>query len=113
MAHDNRGIGQEFQALAQVIEAEKDAQMRLGAARVRAEAILQEAQDDARRIATRTDKRIQALHGCFRENLAHKKMEFEEAFQREIGTRGTEIGADKIKDVTNRLARRIVGVDVE
>ena len=113
MAHDNRGIGQEFQALTQVIEAEKSAQMRLATARVRAEGILQEAQDDARKIAIRTDKRIQALHGCFRENLAHKKMELEEAFQREIDMRGTEIGADIVEDVTKRLARQIVGIDAE
>lgn len=113
MADDNRGTGHEFQALTQVIEAEKTAHMQLGTARSRAEAILQEAQDDVRRIAARTDKRIQALHGCFRENIAHKKMEFEEAFRREIGTRGTKIGAEKIKDVANRLARQIVGIDQE
>lgn len=113
MANDNRGTGHEFQRLTQVIEAEKSAQMRLATARARAEAILQEAQDDARKIAIRTDKRIQALHGCFRENLAHKKMELEEAFQREIDMRGTEIGADTIKDITKRLARRIVGIDAK
>ncbi len=113
MAHGNRGIGPEFHALTQVIEAEKTAQMQLDTARARAEGILQEAQDAARRIAIGTDKRIQALHGRFRENLANKKMNFEQAFQRETGARGTAIGADKVKDVTNRLARQIAGVEME
>jgi hypothetical protein len=40
-------------------------------------------------------------------------MELEEAFQREIDMRGKEIGADIVEDVTKRLARQIVGIDVE
>ena len=113
MPNDNRGVGQEFQALAQVLEAEKTAQMQLGTARAQAEAILQKAREDARIIATRTDIRIQALHSRFRDNLANKKTNFEEAFQREIDARETPIGADKFKEVTNRLARQIVGIAKE
>lgn len=113
MTNDNRGVGQEFQALAQVLEAEKTAQMQLDTARGQAEAILQKAREDARLIATRTDMRIQALHSRFRENLANKKAKFEEAFQREINARGTPIGADKFKEVTNGLARQIVGNTME
>lgn len=113
MTNDNRGVGQEFQALAQVLEAEKTAQMQLDTARGQAEAILQKAREDSRIITTRTDSRIQALHGRFRENLANKKTNFEEAFQREIDARGTPIGADKFKEVTNGLARQIVGITTE
>ena len=93
-----------------MLEAEKAAQLQLDTATTQAEAVLQDAQEDARRIATRTDDRIQALHRCFRESITNKKKQFKEAFQREVSARGTEIHAGNIKNVTNRLARQIIGI---
>ena len=104
---------QEFQVLTQVLEAEKNAQTRLDSSRTQAEAILQEAQNDARRIAIRTDKRIQDLHACFRENLARKKSKLEKVFQHERGARSTPIASGKVKEITNRLACHIIGVTQE
>ena len=113
MANDDRNTDQEFQALTQVLEAEKHARTQLDAAQTQAEIILQEARNDARGIATRTDKRIQALHNRSREKIARKKLKLDEAFQRERGTRGTSIDVDKIKEATSRLAHQVVGVTPE
>ena len=113
MANVARDTDQEFQVLTQVLEAEKNAQARLDSSRTQAETILQEAQNDARRIAIRTDKRIQDLHARFRENLARKKSKLEKDFLHERGVHSKPIASGKVKEITNRLACHIIGVTQE
>jgi len=106
---DNLNGNPEFQALTQVLEAEKQAQIRLDEARTQADSILNEAQNIARRIETRTDKRIQELHSQFRKKLAREKLQRKEAFGVKENTHGKPVDVNLVKEVTKRLAQKIVG----
>ena len=109
MVKDNLNGNQEFQVLTQVLEAEKQAQVQLDEARTQADSILHEAQNTARRVETRTDKRIQELHSQFRKKSAREKLHRKEAFGLEENTHGKPVDIDLVKEATKRLAQQIVG----
>ena len=109
MINDGRNSDQEFQVLTQVLDAEKSAHKRLEDARMEAESILQEAHNTARSIEAKADTRIQNLHDQFRKKLAQNKQNQEDVFKRGQSANGKTIDSDKVKDVTKRLARQIVG----
>lgn len=110
MASNDYQASPEFQALTDVLEAERSAEAQLIAARSEANTIIQNAQDAARAIETATDRRIQALHSRFRGKLKQRKSDLDQSFQQEQSARSAKTDTGLVRHVTNQLAHSIVGV---
>lgn len=96
-------------ALTRVVEAEKLAAQRIAEAREGATRIVADAKQAARAEAERTDRRIQALHGCARKALKARAAAEEAAFRDEAAHAAQQASEAEVDALVARLARRMTG----
>ncbi|MEC3862780.1 hypothetical protein VK792_15920 [Mesobacterium sp. TK19101] len=94
-----------------VLDSEKAADQRLADARAEADAILRDAMATERRIATRADARVQALHRTLADRVAQEKARMLAAFEAEKPALDAPPDADRVSRAAKRLARRLIGLD--
>ncbi len=94
-----------------VVKAEQAADDQLATGRAGAEAIRQDAAARERRIARRSDQRLQALHAAMQAKIAADRTRLVEAFKAERRDLAAVPGIDEIEAAVRKLARRLVGLD--
>lgn len=94
-----------------VLDAEKAADVRIAEAREEAEAILQAARGEARRIEARADRRLQLLHGDVNAAIKRDRTRLAQEFKAERRELATPPPEDTIRAAARRLARRLIGID--
>lgn len=99
-----------FGALNQVLAAEKAAASRIEGARKSAAGILHDAQDEARRIADRADRRVQLLHRRYRKGLRRARSDMAAEFEAERAAHESQDMEQEITEATTRLARLLIGL---
>ena len=94
-----------------VLDAEAAAERRVAGGRQEAEAIRRAALAEARGIAARADRRLQALHAGIQADIARQKARMARAFEAEKGGLSAPPEPDLVRAAARRLARRLVGID--
>ncbi len=102
------GAGSGFQ---RVLDAEKAADARVEAGHRAAREAGQAARAEARRIAARADRRLQALHAGMQEFIAEEKARMAQAFEVERVDLAAPPNDARITAAARRLARRLAGID--
>ena len=94
-----------------VLDAETAADARIDAATARAGEVLQAARAEERRIAARTDGRLQALYGDINAMIERERVRMVQAFEAKRRDLVTPPPPDRIIEAARRLARRLAGID--
>ncbi len=94
-----------------VLAAERASEEALRACRVEANRIRQAASAQERRIAARTDERLQNLHTINQRRITDATNTLVTAFESERQSLAAAPDADQIVAAATRLARRLAGID--
>ena len=94
-----------------VLRAERASENALRDSRIEANRIRQAATAAERRIASRTDDRLQRLHGANQRRISDTTKKLTEAFESERESLATPPDDDVILAAATRLARRLAGID--
>jgi F0F1-type ATP synthase membrane subunit b/b' len=94
-----------------VLDAETTADARLAAGHEEAAAIRQRARAEARAIAARADRRLQALHADMQEDIGRAKARMAQAFEAARRDLSAPPDEARVQVAAKRLARRLAGID--
>jgi vacuolar-type H+-ATPase subunit H len=107
-ASDSAGAAASREAIARVLQAEREAALSIERSRAQAVQLAEDARADARRLAQRTEQRIRAVHGAFERELARKLAAIDDAAL----ARSPEPGAGELaalERAVQALARELTG----
>jgi vacuolar-type H+-ATPase subunit H len=108
--HSARGPGR-LDALAAVLEAERQAAESVQAAYEMAARIRNEARSEARAVEARADRRVQTLHAAMQQRTAEDRAAREAAFAAEKSGHGPGDPHALSKAAAAALAARLVGIE--
>ena len=94
-----------------VLEAERMSEKTLRSCRAEANRIRQAASAEERRIAARTDERLQKLHAASHDRIIETGKTLIEAFENERQSLAAAPDPERIADAAMRLAHRLAGID--
>ena len=94
-----------------VLKAERESEDALRASRIEANRIRQAATTEERRIAERTDKRLQKLHAANQRRISEARLTLAQAFEEEQGTLSADPDQGEVATAAVRLARKLAGLD--
>lgn len=107
----DRGPDTGNNGLTRVLDAEQTANQRIADAHAQAEDLCQAAVAQEHTIATRTTRRITALHDGTRDRIEGEKTDLADAFEREKNAHANGHRPQDMDNAVVRLARTLVGLN--